>query len=375
MFPWSSDKRRYFPLLHAMGADLRGFSQLPKGDGAYLTPIIPLARVPNAKKFDNTLDKVREGVNGIGEVFIADIGDRIGLDLPANKLEPVHRTFRELSGNEGGFAAWRRFIRENGDMVPVLRFGSADEMHAQAEDFADLGRGMVLRVRPNRQQASLPIVTPLLQFLARQNKLDHLLIVIDMEYIEEALVPAAIAAGLARGFIAAAGNRRINVAPAATSFPRELDGTADEIIRYPITERQFHREFERTLGAGAVNLLYSDYASARTRADEQNGGRPYPRIDYAERERWPSNRQKGGPENKKDGFIAAANNIMDDDSWVKELDIYGANMIREAADGLLENRLWPGFWVAARINLHLHRQAHYFSTDAEFLGTEGDWED
>lgn len=374
MFPWSSDKRRYFPLLHAMGADLRGFSQLPKGDGAYLTPIIPLARVPNAKKFDNTLDTVREGVNGIGDVFIADIGDRIGLDLPDNKLEAVHKVFRELSSEAGGFAAWRRFIRESGDIVPVLRYGSADDMLAQAEDFADLGRGMVLRVRPYRQQASIPAVTPLLQFLARQNKLDHLLIVIDMEHIAEATVPAAIAAGLARGFITAAGNRRINVAPSATSFPRELEGLADEIVRYPITERLFHREFERALGAGAVNLLYSDYASARTRADEQNGGKPYPRIDYSARERWSSNRQKGGLV-KEAGFIDAANRIMEDDDWVEELDIYGANMIREASAGLLEKRLWPGFWVAVRINLHLHRQAHYFSTDAEFLGTEGDWED
>ncbi|CUW38354.1 protein of unknown function(Protein beta,3-341) [Magnetospirillum sp. XM-1] len=357
-----------------MGADLKGFSQLPKGDSAYLMPIIPLARVPNAKRFQNTLDKVRTGLNGVGEVFIADIGDKIGLELPAVEMEEVHKVFRELSGAAGGFLAWRQFIRENPDMIPVLRFGSAADLLAQVEDFADLGRGMVLRIRSSRHQGVGMTAAPAIQYLARRNKLDHLLIVVDLEHIDEPLAPAAMAAGLVRTLIAAAGNRRVNVAISATSFPLELKGVAEEIIRYPIKERILHHEFERILGPGAVNLFYSDYGSARTRADEEKGGKGYPRIDYAARNRWPSNRQKGGlPE--AHGFQAAANKIMATTDWVEELDIYGANMIREAADGLLEKRKYAGFWVSARINLHLHRQAHYSSTDAEFLGTEGEWED
>lgn len=374
MFPWSSDKRRYFPLLHTMGADLRGFSQLPKGDGAYLTPIIPLAPVPNAHKFDNTLATIRNGVNGIGKIFVADLSARLNLHIPLSEFKPVHHYFQKLSSDSDGFIGWRQFIRSNSDMLPVLQMGEIADMLIQAEDFADLGRGMVLRLRINSRHNTPKHASSIIQFLSRRNQLDHLLIVIDLEHVQEATAPAAMAAGLVRSFMSAAGNQRLNIAICATSFPRELRGEADEIVRYPITERLINQLVENALGRGAVNLLYSDYASARTRTDEEGGGRGYPRIDYATRERWSSNRQKNG-DISEGGFIAAANNIMNDGDWNDGLEIYGANMIREAARGILEKRRNAKFWVSVRINLHLHRQAHFYSSDSEFLGQESDWDD
>lgn len=375
MIPWSSEKRRYFPLLHMMGADLRGFSQLPTGDGAYLTPIIPLTRVGTAHKFDNTLAMVRNGINGVGNCFIADIADSMELGHSEGGSLPVHDVFRSLTGRANSFQAWRQFIRENPDMVPVLRVGNASEVIAQAEDFAALGRGMVLRIRPSRQQHIEEYVVPLLQFLSRNNILNHLLIVIDLEHVVEATLPAATAVAYARWLIAAAGNRRINIAISATSFPLELEGDANQIVRYPITERLIQQEVERSLGPGAVNLFYSDYGSARKRMDERKGGgQAYPRIDYASRARWSSNRQRNGLAGR-DGFIEAAEIIMSDEDWVRGLNIYGANMIREAAEGHLDDRLYAKFWVSVRVNLHLHRQAHYHSTESEFLGHESDWED
>jgi hypothetical protein len=181
------------------------------------------------------------------------------------------------------------------------------------------------------------------------------------------------ALSIIRNLMQAAGNQKIHVAVCSTSYPREFHGLSSELIRYPILERELVNLVEKELGSGVVNLLYSDYASARTRSDE-DGGPGYPRIDYPIQTEWLSNRQKIPPKDKGT-YIDAAKKIMSQNEWNDELRIYGANMIRDAANGKVKDRQSASFWVSVRINLHLHRQAHYNSADEIFLGDESSWQD
>jgi len=375
LFPWESEKRRYYPLVHQMEADFRGFSQLPKGDSAYLTPIIPLSRIPNALKFDNTIAAISKKVEIICSSYIVDICDNMRIDHSTEPHVPVMDTFRQLLSPDTGFLKWREFVSSRDGMIPVLQGTESADLLFQADYFSDLGRGMVLRIKPNALNNSVSSATDVISALARSDRLGHLLVVLDFGFIKDATAPATQALQLTRKYMRSAGNRQINIATSATSFPQELEGEANEIVRYPIIERTLNNMLREQLGDGAANLVYSDYSSARMRSYER-GGPGYPRIDYPIQTSWLSNRQKNSSFEQNDKkYTNAATRIMDSKYWDDELVIYGSSMIREARIGNMERKNSAKFWVGTRINLHLHRQAHYHSGRDEFLGYESDWED
>ncbi|TWA76409.1 T4 beta protein [Azospirillum brasilense] len=379
MPPWESNCRRYFPIIHVLQADLKGFSQLPASDGERLCPIIPLAQANGAHRFDNTLRKVREAISGKSNRFIADLADDLGQSLPIGDMKDVHRDLQRLASSANSYAEWRKFICENEDMVPTIRIGAATadhELDAQVDDFLKLERGIVIRYRPRRQGAIIPKIQHVIRRIAREKALGSLLIVVDLEDIRESLTPSAVAEAIITDCAVAAGGHEIIAATAATSFPTGFNGVATEVNEYPIVERQLNNSVASTMRDSNVRVLYSDYASARIRVKEQRGGTGYPRIDYAVKSSWYSNRQKDGLDGA-DGYKAAAESIIDCDGWIEELDIYGANMIREASEGVLEKRAYAKFWVGVRINLHLHAQARYHDSSEELIeaAKEDDWDD
>ncbi|AWB06680.1 hypothetical protein A6A40_16590 (plasmid) [Azospirillum humicireducens] len=379
MPPWSSGSRRYFPILHVLQADLKGFRQLPKSDGSLLCPIIPLAQASGAHRLKNTLIAIRQAINGTSEFFIADLADSLGEGLPQDKIRDVHRDLQKLASADGNFSMWRKFIRENNDMVPVIRMEATtaeEALDVQVDDFLDLGRGMVIRLRPRRQGPVTAKAKRVIGRVAKSDRLDELLVVVDLEDIRESLTPSAVAEAILTECAIASGGKKLTVATAATSFPVEFNGTALEINEYPIVERQVNEQVIGSLSDMNIRVLYSDYGSARVRNKEKRGGPGYPRIDYATRNIWYSNRQKDG-ELGAGGYQAAAAEIMGCDGWIDDLNIYGANMIREAASGELEKRINATFWVGVRINLHLHSQAHYHASKEDLIESakEDDWED
>lgn len=369
MLPWHREDVRYFPILRFKLGELLALRHLPRQDKRRLFPLVPLSFAPNAKRFERTLEKLAEARGDSEMAIFADLAEDAG---PLDARNPAHARLLELMSPAHHFANWRTFVEEHGFMIPVLRTppGVAGEAIAeQVRTFEQLGRGMVLRLRRGRRD----VVNIATAALAAATNLDNLLIVIDLGQLDGNFhIPMMEATALLRHLLGLAAGRRLHAVCSASSFPFTFDGDG-EIITLPIWERQMVEELRRQPGLDAANLqlFYGDYGSAR--AEEREGWRGPPRVDYPTDRLWIYCRQKGAE--KRDGVPLAAQEIMGHPAWENELRIWGAEKIREAAGDDLSDLGASWALPAVRINLHLHAQVHVGGRRESFLNTDEEWLD
>ena len=231
-------------------------------------------------------------------------------------------------------------------VMPCLQLErqSEQEVREQINFIQEQDREFCLRIELKRMPASLPSAIEMLAEL----DVGVATIVIEGGWMREPLTMYAAAHGLLTGQLSNV-NEDVPVVVSCTSMLKgfaEIEGLGES--------RFANHELLDQLrpSAGGRTLLYGDWGSTRPREDSF-GQAPFPRIDYATEDSWFFAR------NREDGwdYRRAAEVMVNSRVWDGGLGIWGENMIRDSAVNPEFAIDTPQKNVAARVNIHLHRQA------------------
>jgi len=141
------------------------------------------------------------------------------------------------------------------------------------------------------------------------------------------------------------------------------------VTRVPFTNRLLVEQIKRQ--TNRTRIVYGDWGSTRPREPGGFANRPLDRVDYPTNNSWYIARSK-----KMVGiFRVAAKGILEDPAWDGNLGIWGEELIKNTAINPVIGIDTPQKNVAARVNIHLHRQAFFGVGELGGINLDEDWED
>lgn len=340
----------YCPILHARQGEVKALFQLPPQSKDRIFPVIVARPWPNAKSLTTTWERISEAMGG----------RRYGVDLDETRFQaPSKRpiaaaAFDELFDPAGGHQNYYDLIDSLPSAIPVLRMpgGTVRDLAAQAAHIGRLDRGVIVRLRHGVTHNPLQLVPLVL------DAFQDVTLVIDAGWSRDLLSLEAWASAIVG---AAAQNRpEIEMVVAGSSFPDTFTNVGER-RELPVRERFLFSSLVRQHNAAI--LTYGDWGSTRPPM-APTPMKMVPRIDLPMPGEWISFRCTNQEE-----FSDIARRVMADPLWPDHLNIWGTYTVMCTANDLPGAIRNAAVAAAARINIHLHRQAHYGAMD---LPNDGD---
>jgi len=330
------DAIRYLPSVRTRTAELRGYAELRQETKDALHPLVSLGQLGNSKQPARILELA---LKRVGPCFL-DLNTATGQTC---------ENWEDLCDPANNFEAWRTFAASGENVTPValLRDGATErpfvrQILAIERDF---GAVVVRSRKPAQELAALQAA------LSAVDDVNNLLIVLDFGFIRGAFEPKETEA---RRVITAL--RTIDpgarIAVLSSSYPRNVSVYGDSRGTLEILEREMHAN----LGGEEV-AIYGDHASIYPEPFEASVSRWVPRVDYclSDAWRWERRRDDAG------GFVECARRVVALPDWEPDFAdrAWGAGIIRTTAtQGFIESGFGsPANWIAARVNMHIERQA------------------
>jgi T4 beta protein len=340
---------RYVPILHARAAEQKAYRELPAPTKDLIFPVFVARPWPNAHQLSTLWERLQEGV----------AGRRFGVDLDytrRNKASdrPAQGQFDDLFNPADGFEAYYATIQEIDGSVPVLRSENGEflDIEQQCARVQEIGRGGFFRIqrqRPASHAAFLNLLdNPIAQGIA---------VIVDLGWGRDLLLQEAWATEIIGTITNVDPDREIVVC--GSSFPDSFQGVPDK-ADFSILERTAFGDIRGQLNA---NLFYGDWGSTRPPAVDSSAMRNIPRIDLSLSTLWRCFRSEKiddeDPESERESYVDIAKRVVTDPAWPNAPKLWGTYAIETTAQDLPGAIRSPGSAAAARINVHLHLQAHH----------------
>lgn len=328
----------YLPLLSLRPAEMRALEELPNSTKDLLLPITHLRPWVGAHQLESATQRIADAY-GDRPIVLA-MGER---EPPNDK--PVHAELHALRDPTDGFRRWCDFFRSHENYIPAIQFSpDVPQEEAQIATLVGLNRGLVVIIERPAFGAMGIIAQRVGQ---RTHGGEGVCFVVDFgvantDHLEVAARATGYVATLRQHAPAAF------VALSASSFPESFVGLTNQ----PIYERRLFNALP-----DQDRLIYSDRGSARVERQSGGGGKPAPRIDYPLLDQWDFYRSDDTLGFK--GYQRQAERLINDPSWNPRLRVWGTQMIERTAAGDMSAISGAQKSTAARINLHLHRQAFH----------------
>lgn len=352
---------QYAPLLHTRQAEIRGLRELPEGTKDLLFPLFALRPWPRAKSINSAIDHV-----------ISAMGGRLfGLDFerdfpPADPENPAQVEFDALRSPVANFSNYFERIEEIDGAVPVLQLtGDLDQLPHQIERVAEIGRGGFCRITADDAHKVTQVRAAIANMPA-----DEFSVFIDAGWRTDILSQSAWALGIAQKFFEQTPERAIVIC--GSSFPMDFSKVGAS-SSFDINERGLFQHVRSNLNA---NLIYGDWASTRPPSYDQGVKRTVSRLDVPLPATWNIFRaQKYEDPTDEDQWLREtyqelADRVVEDDCWGDIPTVWGRYAVECTAAELPNSIKSPIIAAAARVNLHLHIQAHY--NTPELIGNTDD---
>ena len=341
-------------MLSLRPAEMRALEELPNLTKDRLLPIVHLRPWVGAHRLENATDRIAAAY-GNRRLIIA-MGER---EQPNER--PVHGELDTLRQPGHGFREWCEFFEANDNYIPAIQFSpDVPQEEAQIARLFGLDRGLVVVIEP----PAFPAIAVIAKRVGDRTQGGHgVCIVVDFGLATRDHLQVA---ARATGYISAIRNYApaAYVALSASSFPDSFVGLSDQ----PIYER---RLFNTLPDLG--RLIYSDRGSARVERQTGGGGQPAPRIDYPLLTAWDFYRSDDltGFEGYRQQATALMATVAEG-IWNPRLRVWGTQMIERTGAGDTSAISGAQKATAARINLHLQRQAFHDDPGAA-EETDEDW--
>lgn len=348
----------YSPTLYTRVAETKALQNLPAATKDRVLPILVARPWPNARELSKTWDKISEA-----------IGDRrFALDLDSFKQNSgsdrqAALEFDNLFRPDNGFEQYYLALTGIPNAIPVLRManGVLPDLVSQLRHVERLDRGVVLRLSGGDVQSPIAIARDVLE--ANPDCVVDVDCGWSRDLISREAWASQIVANLARDF------PETEFVVTGSSFPDSFvgagaRGTAD------IVERTVFNNVVRQ--NNVADLTYGDWGSTRPPAPPVPM-KIVPRIDLPTIGNWVLFRQDK-TYNSSETYEEIAQRTVSDRSWPNGLNIWGTYTIDNTANGLPGAIRSPATATAARVNIHLHRQA-YFGLNYEVSDGDEPFED
>ncbi|WP_422402612.1 beta family protein [Pseudomonas sp. GZD-209] len=330
----------YYPNLRSRPAEVKGFCELADACKDAIIPTFTLGKWPRQE----------DSRTSLSEIINASGGRPLILDLTS---DPAYLTkdIYELKNPDSNFKSWRNFIeRIEHPVVPTIQINEDSKISQvirQARHFENSGLGKIaFKIQSFSDQANNIIAA-----LSALDSADNALVIIDAGYIRDT-VHASLAGcvTLINSIRDEVDNAIISVT--STSFPSSVMPFIDAKSKgksgiIDMLETKLHA----AIGREAV--IYGDHGSIHSRVYTTKGGKFIARIDYPLNDAWVFERRA---DTNSQGYISAAQDLIESFPEILEDDTWGARKIVSAASGDIDNMKQPASWIAARVNMHISRQ-------------------
>lgn len=345
----------YCPALHARVAEVKALSKLPAATKDRLFPLIIARPWPNAKHLVRTWEKIGEAMGN----------RRFALDLDREKRNSGGKLaaadeFDDLFISRNGFANYYATVSGIAEAIPVLRLsgGEAIQFEAQARNVEELDRGLVVRIEYGVVSNPIALADQVL------GRFQDVAFFVDVGWSPDILGRELWASSIVERITR--DHPEIEVVISGSSFPNSFSNIGDRgIIR--VEERLLYNNLVRR--HNSATLIYGDWGSTRPPSTEQVPMRNIPRIDLPTQNEWVSFRRDKELDDEED-YTDIAQRVVADVDWPANLDIWGTYTIEWTASGEPGAIRSPATAAAARINIHLHRQAFFGANDIIVDGDE-----
>lgn len=277
----------------------------------------------------------------------------------ASRLSEIQENYNNrlagLLNPTDGFGAWRELVSQFENAIPVLQYtdvsGQSRQILRQAALLAQTTRCLAVRINSSDDPAITSIVSQIVSII---DDPQHLLVILDCGQGRQQVTQRATFARdtMARllNSLEIAEQSRMRAVCVSNSFPRP---THDGLREYESMDWRLWGE-----ARDAFPFMFGDYAAVN-RIRRQN---TYVPADWRSTVTYPTDLEwiiyrhvnANGPQ----GWIEGSNEILTNSSFDNQL-CWGVDLIRQAASGNLMDADSARFWMASRVNIHVHRQISF----------------
>lgn len=348
----------YVPTLSIRASEMNGLEFLPALSKDRMTPLFLLAPWASSKSLDRTMERIERAYRH--RPYFLDL-DRYY--FPTNLENPAQAQWLRLRDPSNNFSEWRAFCSDRPQVIPCLQLDGQSEQSIaeQVTAIQAHGREFCLRIELARIPQNLANAVDALVAVGTAD----FTVVIDGGWVEDALSMHGQALGLINGVLASL-DGRIPIVVSCTSIPKGFH-FIEGIGEVSFTNRNLVEQIARNSNRDVI--LYGDWGSTKPR-EYSFAQAPLPRIDYPLNSSWLIARNK----NEDWSYEDAARALIRSNRWDGQLGIWGERMIEQTVADSEFGIDTPQKNVAARVNIHLHRQALH-GQDISGINLDEDWED
>jgi hypothetical protein len=333
----------YVPTLAIRASEMNGLEFLPGLTKNRLNPVFLLAPWSTSKTLAKAMERVERAFPR--RPYFLDV-DRDY--YPSNPESPAQAEWLSLRNPADRFDAWWQFWTDYPNAVPCLQLEGQDksDIKLQIGDIQSQGREFAVRIELNRRPRNIGLIVEVLQEIGTADYT----VILEGGWTPNPLLMYAQFHGLISGILAPL-DGRIPMVVSCTSMPKEYHEMSG-VSTVPFSNHNLLQQLR-----GSTNreiIIYGDWGSTKPR-EEGFGRTPLPRIDFPTADTWLIARDKDAGWTYTD----AANAIVECSAWSGDLGIWGEQMIELTTQNEQFAIDTPQKNVAARVNIHLHRQALY----------------
>lgn len=352
----------YVPTLAVRASEMNGLEFLPGATKDRLAPCFLLAPWANSASLEKTIERIERAFPN--RLYFLDIDRDYVISNPESA--PQSQLLDLLNPN-ANWINWVTFVAQHNNILPCLqtRDQSADEIRSQIRAYQSIGRNFCVRITNSRYPNNLDEV---IDALVAVGSADYT-IILEGGWTRDPLTLSAWFDGIIAGGLSRI-DAQIPIVVSCTSMPKMYSNMAG-ITEYGFTNRQLVDQVARRF-SNRTSIVYGDWGSTRPREATGFANRPYDRIDYPTGDAWYIARDRDNGWT----FDLAANQIIKNSGvWDGNLGIWGEQMIMQTSINPEIGINTAQKNVAARVNIHLHRQAFYNDPNIGGMNFDEDWED
>ncbi|MCA8929215.1 MAG: beta family protein [Alphaproteobacteria bacterium] len=353
--------RKYVPTLAIRPSEMNALEFLPGATKDRMTPCILLAPWANSNTLERAIDRVERAFPNRN--YFLDI-DR---DYRFTNLESApQQELTHLMDPANGFANWVDFVEQHVWVWPCVQTRDQNEadLRQQIAAFQELERPYFMRIVRDRFPGN---IDEIISAFSAGGTADFA-IILEGGWTTDPLSLSVWFQGILSESLQAI-DASVPIILSCTSMPK-IFTRYEGITPVPFNNRQLVEQISRS--SNRTTIIYGDWGSTRPREHSGFANRPWDRIDYPTSSAWYIVRNK----NEEWDFETAAKKLVErDDIWDGNLNIWGEEMIFQTTineeigiDTAPKN-------VAARVNIHLHRQAFFDYPEIHSIDFDEDWED
>ena len=353
----------YLVTLGIRPAELSGLKELPGRTKDRLTPLVLLAPWLATTPLTRALEKFEDAYPS--RPYFIDVDHYFRINDNPNEAKDV---WSQIAAHPANLDAWWEILIQYPQANPCLLLAGCtiEDARAQIDWARNHNRTFCLRMNLTDENGlGVPQWMPDLVNELEGEGINDFAVVLEFGWVNDSLRFAAQASGSVSNVFSNL-PPQVPIAISCTSFPKNFT-IFDGIKECNFTNRELIAQVRRS--TNYPRIVYGDWGTTKPRTFG-HASRPKNRIDYPANSLWVIARNQ----REEVTFQEAAQRIIDSDHWAGDLGIWGEQLIEGTAAG--ENfaiNTMPKMY-AARINIHLHRQAFYDNLPApEALDEE--WRD